>query len=88
MQRKWVKVELKPKIVNRETTKFVRFLAKFAGFQPSKNEDRIPYKVVRYGLDWVLVMKNGRPIYVPEEITAPCEAAAPKRVVEEVWEGN
>lgn len=81
-------MELKPQILDKTSVQFVRFICKFAGFQPSKNEDRIPYKVVRYGLDWVLVLLNGRPIYVPEWITVPCELPAPKKVVEEVWEGN
>jgi len=84
--KKWVKVELQPKLAAR--TEFVRFICKYAGFMASKNEDRIPYKVVKYGLDWVLVLLNGRPIHVPEYLTVSCEPKAPKRIVEEVWEGN
>jgi len=86
--KKWVKVE-RPSTVARESAEFVRFLCKYAGFQASKNDDnRIPYKLVKYGLDWALVLLNGRPIYVPSNLTEPCRAREPKKVVEEVWEGN
>ena len=86
--KKWVKVELKPKLAAREDVKLVRFLCNYAGFMASNNESRIPYKVVKYGLDWVLVLLNGRPIYVHENLTIPCQERAPKKVQEEVWYGN
>jgi hypothetical protein len=86
--KKWVKVDLKPKSFDKSEVQFVRFLCNYAGFQASKDEDRIPYKVRGYGKDWVLVLKNGHPIYVPEFLTLPCRPAAPKKVYEEPWEGN
>lgn len=86
--KKWVKVDLKPKVADKSTVEFVRFLCNYAGFQASKQEDRIPYKVREYGYDWVRVLLNGHPVYVPEHLTVPCQARAPKRVQEETWEGN
>jgi hypothetical protein len=79
---------LKPKPLDRSTAKFVRFLCNYAGFQASKQEDRIPYKVVEYGRDWVRVMRNGHAYYVFECLTVPCTAREPARRVEETWEGN
>ena len=86
--KKWVKVDLKPKVLDKTNAKFVRFLCNYAGFQASKQEDRIVYKVLDYGYDWVRVMRNGRSYYVPEFLTVPCQPREPKRVQEETWEGN
>ena len=86
--RKWVKVDLKPKVLDRTNTQFVRFVCDYAGFQASKPEDRIVYRVLDYGYDWVRVLLNGHPICVFENITVPCQPREPKRVKEETWEGN
>lgn len=86
--KKWVKVELKPKSKTSAPVEFVRFLCNYAGFKASKNEDRIPYKVREYGYDWVRVLLNGHPVYVPEYLTIPCKDREPRREFEETWEGN